>query len=144
VSSSFTTAPNGAPVYNQAGYTGDFKGSALPFTPKFSATADAQYDWKTGSGLKPFLGGSIVYVGKNNGTFETEVLKADDFEFRSYATVDLRAGISSSDDKWRITLFGRNVFNKYYNTTIFSGIDTQYRFAGMPATYGVAVRLRFD
>ena len=144
VTSSFSTASNGAPVYNQAGYTGDFKGSALPFTPKFSATFDGQYDWQLRSGLKPFVGGSLVYHGKNNATFETAVLKADDFEFKPYTTVDLRAGIGSEDDKWRVTLFGRNIFNKYYNTTIFSGIDTLYRFAGIPATYGVAVRLRFN
>jgi len=144
VTSSFATAANGAPVYNQAGYTGDFKGATLPFTPKFSATFDGQYEWEMGSGLRPFVGGSLVYHGKNNATFETDILNADDFEFPAYTTVDLRAGIGSDDDKWRLTVFGRNVFNKYYNTTIFSGIDTLYRFPGNPATYGVAVRFRFN
>lgn len=140
---SSATTPQGQvlAVFSQAGYTGNFKGSELPFTPKLSANADMQYEWEMG-GVKPFIGGSVQHQGKNNATFHTSALPADDYTFKPYTLVDLRAGVSGNDGQWRATLYGRNVFNKYYATTIFQGIDTLYRYSGMPRTYGVSVTFK--
>ena len=38
-------AADGLPIFNNQGYTGDFKGSKLPFTPTFGGNADIQYQW---------------------------------------------------------------------------------------------------
>ncbi len=60
-----------------------------------------------------------------------------------YVLVDLRAGISAADDSWRLTLWGKNVFNEYYWTNVVAAFDTIGRYAGMPATYGATVSFRY-
>lgn len=142
VSGSYSQTPDGSRVFNTQGYTGDFKNSPLPFTPKFSANADIQYEW-TMDNVRPFIGGGLSYTGKSNATFHNEVLKADLFDIPSYTLVDVRAGIGSEDDLWKLTLFGRNIFNKYYIVSPTFYHDAYFSMTGRPATYGVSVRLRF-
>jgi outer membrane receptor protein involved in Fe transport len=61
-----------------------------------------------------------------------------------YSLVDVRAGARFNDGQWSVTLFGKNVFNKYYVTNIFTDYDTIARFAGQPATYGVTFAFKFQ
>ena len=71
------------------------------------------------------------------------MLKADEYRIPAYALLDLRAGIQSADGSWKASVFGRNVGNKTYATTIFSGSDVLYRYTGRPATYGVSLTVRY-
>jgi iron complex outermembrane receptor protein len=144
VSSSFSKTLDGSQVYNASGYTGNFKGSNLPFTPKVSANADIEYQWSTGRSWAPFLGGNVLYQSSENTTFSNSVLLAGDFEIPSYVTLDLRAGVRSGDGKWQVTAYGRNVTNKDYTTSITSYLDTRFRLTGQPAIYGVSLRMNFN
>lgn len=143
VSDDFTQTVDGSTVYNAAGYTGNFKGSVLPYTPKFSATADVQYEWHTANSLVPFVGATLVYQGSENATFVNSTLLGDDFKIKAYETVDLRAGVASEDGRWRVSAFGRNVFDKVYTTSVSTFLDTMFRFTGRPAVYGVSVNFRY-
>ena len=127
--------------FSQEGAATNFRGSRIPYTPQWQAVADAEYGWEI-SGLRPFIGGSLTYHSSDNATFTTPTAPAPDFALRPYTLIDLRAGFGAEDDSWRVTLFGRNVTNKYYTTTGFNGTDTRYRFAGRPATYGVTVSVK--
>jgi outer membrane receptor protein involved in Fe transport len=144
VTSSFSKTIDGTAVYNAQGYTGDFKGSELPFTPEFSANLDAQYEWPIRNDLVAFVGGTVVYQGRQNATFQNGTLNASDFEIGAYTTLDLRAGLESDDGRWTATAYGRNVTNEFYTTAITSYLDTRFRFTGRPAIYGVSFRYRFD
>lgn len=129
-------------VFNNMGWTGDFKGSQLPYTPHFMANADVQYEWKMGS-VEPFIGGTIVYQGKSNATFKNDVLRADFFEIPSYETVDLRAGVKGNDGKWTFSIYGRNVFNKYQlNSPTYYG-DARFSMAMKPTIYGASFSFRY-
>jgi iron complex outermembrane receptor protein len=128
--------------YNQAGFTGNFKGSRLPYTPRLSLVADSQYDWGFRDGIDAFAGTTIVYHSSDNATFSTSALPADDFRLPSYVTVDVRVGVEAPDRSWQVWLFARNITNQYYITSVFNSSDTIYRYAGMPATYGVSVHFR--
>ncbi len=129
-------------VYNNMGFTGDFKNSQLPYTPHIMANADVQYEWEMGS-VKPFVGATIVYQGKSNATFKNSVLRADYFDIPSYTTVDLRAGVSGNEGQWKLSLYGRNVFNKYYVTSQTYYGDARWSMAGRPAIYGAQVSFRY-
>lgn len=143
VSEDFSETPDGDAVYNAAGYTGNFKGSELPYTPKFSANFDAQYEFPLSGAINGFVGGTVVYQGKQNTTFHNADLPADDFEMPSYTTLDLRAGIASADDRWRVSVYGQNVTGKVYTTAVSTFLDTLIRYRGRPATYGVSVSYRY-
>jgi outer membrane receptor protein involved in Fe transport len=142
VSEDFFETPDGSAVYNSAGYTGNFRGSELPFTPNWSANGDIQYEWQMGD-LKPFLGGNLLYQGEQNATFQNGTLRADDFKIDGYITVDLRAGVEGPEGKYKFSVFGRNVLNKNFTTSITTYLDTLFRFAGRPATYGVSFSYRY-
>lgn len=129
-------------IYNAAGYTGNFDGSELPFTPKFSANADIQYEWNMG-GVRPFIGGGLHHQSSQNTTFYTNSLPADEFEIDGYTTFDARAGIGAEDGSWTVTLYGRNVTNKRFVTAVTTYLDTRYVMTGRPAIYGISAKFRF-
>ncbi|CAH0357084.1 TonB-dependent receptor [Sphingobium sp. CECT 9361] len=143
VNGKFDQTIAGLAIYNQAGYKGDYNGSALPFTPKYSAVVDAEYKFPISGSTKAFFGGTLTYQDKTNATFETSILKADEYRIPSYTLLDLRAGIEAADGAWKASVFGRNVGDKVYATTIFSGSDVLYRYTGRAATYGATVSFRY-
>lgn len=143
VTSNYSKTPDGLNVYNAAGYTGNFKGSALPYTPKFSANADVEYEFDISGSNKAFLGGTLLYQGSQNTTFQNAALPADDFNIKGYATLDLRAGISGPDNRWKATIFGRNVTGKNYTTAISTYLDTLLRYKGRAATFGVSFQYNY-
>ena len=137
----FTVNAQGSPNGGLSG-PGNFKGSRLPFTPRLSAVGDAQYEWSYNSAHKLFVGASLTYNSETQTTFITADLPGPNYLMPGYTILDLRAGIASADDRWRVQLYGRNVANKFYITNIADANDARYRYAGMPATFGVTVTLR--
>lgn len=143
VTSNYSATPDGQNLYNAAGYTGNFRGSELPYTPKFSANADVQYEFPVSGSVNGFVGGTLSYQGRQNTTFHNATLPADDFEIPGYATLDARIGVTSADGRWRGTIYGRNVTNKTYTTAISTYLDTLIRYRGRPAVYGASIAYRF-
>jgi iron complex outermembrane receptor protein len=143
VTSDYSKTADGVPVYNTQGYTGNFKGSELPYSPKFSANADAQYQFAVNGTLNAFVGGTLVYQGKQNATFSTPTLPGSDFIIPAYTTLDLRAGVETEDGHWRLQLFGRNVTNTAYTTGVSAYLDTNIRYRGKPTVYGASLAYRF-
>jgi outer membrane receptor protein involved in Fe transport len=143
VTSNYSATPDGLGVYNAQGYTGNFRGSVLPYTPKFSGSLDAQYEFPVSDDLKAFVGGTATYQGRQNTTFRTEILRADDFFIDDYALVDARVGVASADNRWKVTAFGRNLTNKSYVTAVSTYLDTLIRYRGRPVVYGVSAGFNY-
>jgi outer membrane receptor protein involved in Fe transport len=133
---------------NAAGVAADFKGTRVPFTPKYQFGLNADYEFPLSGSLRGNIGSSVNYrsstvsiVGGDlpppGATPSGKKLLGID----SYALVDVRAGLSSGP--WRVQLWGKNIFNKYYWNNIIRGTDLYARYAGMPATYGVTVGWQF-
>jgi outer membrane receptor protein involved in Fe transport len=142
VTSAFSATPDGEAVYNAQGFTGDFKDSELPFTPKFSGVADGEYEWSMGK-YSPFIGATVFHQGAQNATFQSSSLPAPDFVIDGYTTLDLRAGVRASDNKWTVTAYARNITSKYYFTSVNFYLDTYERFTGQPAVYGLSAHVNF-
>ncbi|EPR15237.1 TonB-denpendent receptor [Sphingobium indicum IP26] len=134
VVSDFTT-------FNGAGDFGNFRGSRVPFTPTWQGSADAQYEWNAGS-FKAFVGSSLNFQSASNSTFTLPDNPETLYRLRGRALLDLRAGVAGHDDSWRLTLFGRNVTNKLYETSVNFANDTIARRVGTPATYGISLTVR--
>jgi outer membrane receptor protein involved in Fe transport len=118
------------------------KGEAFPYTPTWQANMDLQYEWPIGNNLKAFLEGSEHFqtsatTGLGEGGYNSLL------NLNEYATLDLRAGLMSDDDQWRVTAFGRNVTNKYYWNNATIGFETLLRFTGQPQSWGIEVAYRF-
>ncbi|MCW1432330.1 TonB-dependent receptor [Novosphingobium sp. JCM 18896] len=117
----------------------NYAGSALPFSPKWHAVADVNYEFPVSEGLDAFVGGNVLHNSKTNSTLGN----APSSVIRAFTTVDLRAGIKAADDRWSLSVWGRNVFNQYYWTNQFVTQDVVVRYAAMPATYGATIKFGF-
>lgn len=117
--------PEGRPV--------DFGGERFPFAPVWQGMADAEYRFDVNDRLEAFLGASARSQTKSTAAFGDN----PDFQIGGYTTLDLRAGIEDKARGWRVGLFGRNVTDTYYWNSVIRGLDTNVRYTGMPATYGV-------
>ncbi|WP_313802385.1 TonB-dependent receptor [Sphingobium sp.] len=116
----------------------DFGGESYPLTPKWQMTGDAEYSVPIADGKRFFLGASGTHQSRTNAAFGELPILA----IKAYTLVDLRAGIGGDDNKWRVTAWVKNVGNTYYWNNTTTGIDTTYRFTGMPRTFGLSVSLR--
>lgn len=132
----------------------DFTGSELPFTPHWSYSLDADYRYDLGDSdisLGASLRGQSSSVSTLNGrTIQFRELPNDrhntdidrPFVIPSYAVVDARAGYEFGDQHYKVMLWGKNIFNKYYVTNAAHYLDTTVRFAGQPATYGITLSVK--
>lgn len=91
-----------------------------------------------GDGHDAFVGAAGNYQSETNGAFgEYPILAID-----SWATLDLRAGLAGTDNRWRVFVWGRNVTDKYYWSSATRVLDTSIRYAAMPATFGITASFR--
>lgn len=127
----------------------DSSGDAIPFTPKWSGVFNVDYRMRS-SGGSPFIG---MTVNARSGSEAALSAKRINYAagaaaqvkpgvncvycIGGYATVDARVGYRADAEKWSVSLWGKNIFNKYYWTNVVSSYEAAARSAGMPATYGV-------
>jgi iron complex outermembrane recepter protein len=135
--------------------TQDLSGNVIPYTPKFSAVFDGDYRTNRG-GATPFFGITAQYkskqdaaIGGSNSTlpvgprYRLAPGVVNPYTIDAYTTVDLRAGYEAEGGKFRVMVWGKNIFNKYYWTAVIPSSDSSARLAGMPATYGISFAQKF-
>ncbi|MBR9909235.1 MAG: TonB-dependent receptor [Gammaproteobacteria bacterium] len=116
-------------------------GSDLPNTPELSFVSDLQYRWSLTSDMDMLVGTSVTYVDEALARFQDSATEPAPV-LPSYTLVDVRVGISSSDDTWQVQLWGRNVADEHYFTSDNNSVDTSYRYAGQGANYGLTFSYR--
>lgn len=133
--------------FNPYGASANFKGESFPFTPRWTIQGSLDYERPVSGNINAFIGGNVSYRTKTTSAFgrnaPTTPFPYSLFDIRAYSLVDLQAGIAAPDGKWRVTVFGKNIFNTYYWTDAFRQIDNTSRHVGEPATYGVRLSYRF-
>ena len=117
----------------------EFGGEAFPYTPRWSGNTDVDYRFDLNDRLTGFVGGNVSYRTGTNGAFG----ELPQFDIKGYALLDLRAGVEGPNGRWRATVWGQNVTNKYYWTTATILGDGVVRYAGRPITYGVSLTYRY-
>lgn len=142
---------------NTVGQTGvSFDGSPLPFTPKWSGSVNLDYRYALTNSAAIFAGATVqartnsdAVLGAhqiNVQAISTAIVRAgvgDVYGIDGYATVDGRLGYEAPGGKFRVSVWGKNIFNKYYWTTVIPASDSAARLAGMPATYGITFGVKY-
>lgn len=132
----------------------NFAGSRLPFAPSWSLSGDIDYRVPTASGGEVFVGAGINYRTYQDAYIAGSQLQIPDngvnrwidrtaFRIEGYALVDARMGYTFPGEKLTVSAWGKNVFNTFnvQNKISYNNIITQA--TGMPATYGVSLKVRF-
>lgn len=134
-------------VLAPADYLGNpssYVGQSFPNTPKWQGTFDAVYRMPVSAALEAYLGSTLTYNSATFGILSSGNAPLDALvELPSYTLLDVRAGLETSDSRWRAELWGRNVTNKYYLIGTIRATDYFSRFSGMPATYGISGFFRY-
>lgn len=65
------------------------------------------------------------------------------FAIPSYGLVNASLGLHSQADRWEISIWGRNLADKYYWTAVSSNANVVVRFPGQPRTYGATLTVKY-
>ncbi|BFM08876.1 TonB-dependent receptor [Halioxenophilus aromaticivorans] len=134
-----------------AGGEENFSGDPIPFTPDLTYMLDAQYSHYLNGGGELFAGVNMNGQSSSEASFGAGRLRYSDEqlatgarsidpyfnEMDGYTTWNTRLGYISTDERFRITLWGKNIFDEHYVTNVISSSDSTARFAGATRTYGI-------
>jgi iron complex outermembrane receptor protein len=97
---------------------GGFKGDQLPFTPKLSLAAIADYHWRINSGMRAHVGASIRRLSGQTGDFDLafDSVHGHQRHIPAYAVVDLYAGADFG--RFNLDAYVKNVGNNHGITSI--------------------------
>ena len=134
------TEVNGYIGTNAKGQTGiNYDGVEFPYSPNFQGSMTLIYDTP--------INETLGFQATVNGRYQTE--SATDFgedprlRIKEYGLLNASLGVYSLDDKWRFSVWGRNLTDEYYWTSVASNANLIVRFPGQPRTYGATVTLNF-
>jgi outer membrane receptor protein involved in Fe transport len=84
------------------------------------------------------VGGSLAAQTSSYASLVGTAQDRADTTLPGHAVLDLHAGVEIAQG-WRVTLWGKNVGNRFYLTNAGRAYDTIIRYAGRPAEYGITV-----
>ncbi len=132
----------GMPPY-LLGCVEDLKGRELDNAPEWTVSTWFQYE-------KPWKNQTSKWFSRLEYNYTDEIFLEQDLDpyLKNDAThlVNLRFGVAEVDNKWEVTVWGRNLLDEDYLVAGFD-IPTFSGYAGVqapPATFGVSYRYRLD
>jgi iron complex outermembrane recepter protein len=117
----------------------DQSGQTLNFTSKYSANADASYEHPLSDSLTGFIGANLAYRSKQVGQISAPAA----FLIKPYTLLDAQLGIENHDKHWKAWIWGKNLTNKYYWTSVSQFSQSYVKYPGMPITYGISASFKY-
>ncbi len=90
-----------------------FSGRTPPKAPETAGRLGATYEFPVSQSLTASLSGDVSYTGEYNFT---DTLRPDGVQ-DAYTKLDLAARLMSNDDRWTLSLIGRNLTEEYVVTS---------------------------
>ena len=117
--------------------TQDLKGATLPAAPDVKYNISLRYDFQVDWRFRPFLQASHVYIDDQN-----YALNQDPTSFEpSYRLTHASAGLTDTEGRYQISVFGRNLGDETYYTAHAFG--TAQRPRDIERYYGMNLRVNF-
>jgi iron complex outermembrane receptor protein len=95
-------------IAKPVGCTQNLAGKRTPFAPAWSGGVNADYSFALTANLKAKLGAWVYFT---SGYYEQASIDPLLYQSR-YAKLDLRAAVSSANDRWEVAVIGKNVTNQ--------------------------------
>jgi len=122
-------------------------GTPLGYAPKWKGSLSADYRARDVGPVDLWLGGSVSAQSKQLAQFSPDPVVRQIATIDGYSITNLSAGIGGHDDRWRVTLLVRNLFDTSYAAAIQSGGPAgAYRFQiprDADRYFGITGRLNF-
>lgn len=117
----------------------DASGLHFAFAPEFSGNVTALYDQPINDRLVLSADASVRFQSKSNATQEDDPL----YRIKAYQVVNGSVSLHDVDNRWRLSVWARNLFNEYYWTQVSNNSNLIFRYAGQPRTFGGTVAYNF-
>jgi iron complex outermembrane receptor protein len=117
----------------------DASGIELPSSPRWQVNGGLEYSHDLANNIQGFVGVDGNYKGRTSGgAAGIQAATA------AYSVYNARLGFGNADDTWTVTLWSRNLFDKYYYPAAYQGGNGPFiRSVGMPRTVGLMGEMRF-
>ncbi len=139
---SFTDAPcRFATAPECSGGVQNLTGQPLPFAPKWAFNVGPDYQTDLGGNLKLSMTANLNYRSSQIIGFPN----SPDARESGYALLGAAIALGALDDRWKISVFGKNLTDKEFRTFQFnlsSGSSYQYRMYESRRIVGVALDVR--
>lgn len=113
-------------------------GVPLALVAKWSGATAVNYTQPLGSDLVADVNASLFYKGSTLSSTDPNT------RMPGYAIVNLNLGIAPSDGRWRVGLFARNLFDKYYVAKVSQRFDGYLNTPAAEARRTMGVQLSFN
>ncbi|HWW55622.1 MAG TPA: TonB-dependent receptor [Sphingopyxis sp.] len=123
---------------NAAGQPQNFDGAEFIYSPEFQGSLTLAYDTPVSDTLNLTGAVSARYQSKSNTIFED----LDLYKVDAYGTVNASLGVRS-ESGWSVSLWAKNLFDKYYWSAVASNANVVVRFPNPPRTYGLTLGFDF-
>lgn len=111
----------------------------FPYAAEWQVSGTIIYDTPIGS----HLGFQAALNGRWQSDTAADLGDQQSFEIDSYGLVNASVGIHALDDRWALQLWGRNITDTYYWTSVASNANVVVRFPGQAPTYGISLTLNY-
>ena len=125
------TGPNGLPYL--------YDGVAFPYAAEWQVSGTLLYDREISSSL----GLQAALNGRWQSDTAADLGDQQTFAIDAYGLVNASVGVHALNDRWALQLWGRNITDTYYWTSVSSNANVVVRFPGQAATYGVSLTLNY-
>jgi len=113
----------------------DLSGTRMQNTPKFQNNLTVHYEKDLNNQRYMFLGGDWLY----SDDFNSLVGNNPVFDVDSYNIINLRLGLASSNNTWRLMGWIRNALDEEYFTAVSPSNDANVQIMGRERTFGISL-----
>jgi iron complex outermembrane recepter protein len=124
---------------NAAGQPQNFDGAEFIYSPEFQGSLSIIFDREITEALGLQVTLNTRYQSESNTILEDLPLYA----LPSYGLVNASIGLHGRDDRWSVTLWGRNLADEYSWSAVASNANVVVRFPNPPLTYGATLGFKF-
>ena len=96
-------------------------GTPLGFAPQLKGAMALDYRYRSGGSIDVFFGTQVNFQSKQLSLFAPDRIQRQLGTIPAYALVNAQIGVGDPDDKWKLTLQVRNLFDQAYAAAIING-----------------------
>lgn len=123
----------------------DFKGTRFSYAPKLQLSGRILFETPVSGtlGARVSLNGSYQ-SGTSSVVLAPGDVNASRYRIPGYGLVNGQIGVYSLDGKWLVSIWAKNLTDKYYWNNVTASIDAASRLPGMPRTFGLSASYNFQ
>jgi outer membrane receptor protein involved in Fe transport len=126
--------------FDVEGNQADFSGNEFNFSPNLTYSLLADYTIPVGEDYEAGIAVDYSYKGETNSSLDNDPR----FAHNDFAFTNARLRFGSADGSWTLTAWGKNITNEYAIDSVSPSVgDVKYRYALMPATYGLSFDYKY-